>query len=190
MTGRPRIGVFGGRFDPPHAGHIAVAGAAMRQLRLDRLLIVPSRQPPHRDPGRTPPEIRYEMARAAFPGPGRVEVSRIELDRDGPGYTVETLEELAPEGRLFLIVGADHADLPGWDRPERVRELATLAVAPRPGAELSPRPGVVQLQMEPVELASTAIRRAACGGEDLGDLVPEAVAAVIATEGLYREGAC
>ena len=105
----------------------------MRQLHLDRLIVVPAGQPPHRDAGTTPPELRYRMAEAAFPGPGRVEVSRIELDRDGPDYTADTLEKLAPEGRLFLIVGADHADLPGWHAPERVRELATLVVAPRPG---------------------------------------------------------
>jgi nicotinate-nucleotide adenylyltransferase len=189
VTGRPRIGVFGGRFDPPHAGHVAVAGAAMRQLRLDRLLVVPSRLPPHRDAGTTPPELRYAMAVAAFPGPSRVEVSRIELDRDGPDYTVDTLEALAPQGRLFLVVGADHADLPGWRRPERVRELATIVVAPRPGTE-PPGPDVVALQMEPVDLASTEIRAAVGRGEDLGELVPDAVAELIAAEGLYREGAC
>jgi nicotinate-nucleotide adenylyltransferase len=189
VTGRPRIGVFGGRFDPPHAGHVAVAGAAIRQLHLDRLLVVPSRQPPHRDPGTTPPEIRYAMARAAFPGPGRVEVSRIELDREGPDYTVDTLEELATEGRLFLIVGSDHAHLSRWHRPERVRELATIVVAPRPGTQ-PPGNGVVELQMEPVDLASTGIRAAVCRGEDVADLVPDAVAHMIAAEGLYREGAC
>jgi nicotinate-nucleotide adenylyltransferase len=189
VTGRPRIGVFGGRFDPPHAGHVAVAGAAMRQLGLDRLLIVPSRQPPHRDAGTTPPELRYAMAVAAFPGPGRVEVSRIELNREGPDYTDETLAALEPEGRLFLIVGADHAGLPGWHKPERVLELATLVVAPRPGSE-PPGPGVVALQMEPVDLASTAVREAVGRGEDPGDLVPAGVAAIIAAEGLYREGAC
>jgi nicotinate-nucleotide adenylyltransferase len=189
VTGRPRIGVFGGRFDPPHLGHVAVAGAAMRQLRLDRLLIVPSGQPPHRDAGTTPPELRYAMAQAAFPGPGRVEVSRIELDRDGPDYTDETLAALEPEGRLFLIVGADHAGLPGWRNADRVRELATVVVAPRPGTD-PPGPDVVALQMEPVDLASTAIREAAGRGADLADLVPEGVAALIAAEGLYGEGAC
>jgi nicotinate-nucleotide adenylyltransferase len=189
MTGRPRIGVFGGRFDPPHGGHVAVAGAAMRQLRLDRLLIVPSRQPPHRDAGTTPPELRFAMAQAAFPGPGRIEVSRIELDREGPDYTDQTLEALEPEGRLFLIVGADHADLPGWRRPDRVRALATLVVAPRPGLP-PPGPDVVALQMEPVDMASTAIREAAVRGEDIAALVPPGVAAIIAAEGLYGEGAC
>lgn len=188
MTGRPRIGVFGGRFDPPHAGHVAVAGAAMRQLHLDRLIVVPSRHPPHRDAGTTPPELRCRMAAAAFPG-DRVEVSRIELERDGPGYTVDTLEALAPEGRLFLIVGADHGDLPGWHMPDRVRELATVVVAPRPG--FGPAgPGVVELQMEPVDLASTPIREAIAHGEDPSELVPDAVASVIAAEGLYRGGAC
>ena len=189
MTGRPRIGVFGGRFDPPHAGHVAVAGAAMRQLHLDRLIVVPARKPPHRDAGTTPPELRYRMAEAAFPGPGRVEVSRIELDRDGPDYTVDTLAALKPEGRLFLIIGADHADLPGWHAPERVRGLATLVVAPRPGT--SPTASdVVELQMEPVDLASTTIREAVARGEDPTGLVPDAVAALIAAEGLYSQGAC
>ncbi len=189
MTGRPRIGVFGGRFDPPHAGHVAVAGAAMRQLHLDRLIVVPSRQPPHRDAGTTPPELRFRMAQAAFPGPGRVEVSRIELDGRGPDYTVETLERLAPEGRLFLIVGADHGQLRGWDRPDQVRELATIVVAPRPGSD-RPGPDVIELQMKPVDVASTAIRRAAARGDDLDAMVPEGVAALIAAEGLYRGGAC
>ena len=143
----------------------------MRQLRLDRLIVVPARQPPHRDAGTTPPELRYRMAEAAFPGPGRVEVSRIELDRDGPDYTVDTLAALEPEGRLFLIVGADHAELPGWHAPERVRELATLVVAPRPGAPPA-GPDVVALQMEPVDLASTAIRETVARGEDPTGLVP------------------
>jgi nicotinate-nucleotide adenylyltransferase len=188
MTGRARIGVFGGRFDPPHTGHVAVAGAAMRQLGLDRLIVVPSRHPPHRDPGTTPPELRCRMAELAFPG-DRVEVSRIELEHDGPSYTVDTLEALAPEGRLFLIVGADHGDLPGWHMPDRVRELATVVVAPRPGSGPA-GPGVVELQMEPVDLASTAIREAVARGEDVSDLVPDAVASAIAAEGLYGEGAC
>ena len=104
---------------------------------------------------------------------------------DDPAYHLEG----DPEGRLFLIVGADHADLPGWHRPERVRELATVVVAPRPGAA-EPGTDVVALQMEPVDLASTAIRQAVGRGEDLGDAVPEAVASVIAAEGLYRQGAC
>jgi nicotinic acid mononucleotide adenylyltransferase len=91
----------------------------------------------------------------------------------------------------FIVdrVGADHADLAGWHRPERVRELATVVVAPRPGAA-EPGPDVVALQMEPVDLASTAIRQAVGRGEDLGDAVPEAVASVIAAEGLYRQSAC
>jgi nicotinate-nucleotide adenylyltransferase len=116
-------------------------------------------------------------------------VSRIELDRDGPDYTDQTLAALEPEGRLFLIVGADHAELPGWRNADRIRELATLVVAPRPGLP-PPGPDVVALQMEPVDLASTSIRDAICRGSELDDLVPAAVAAIIAAEGLYREGAC
>jgi nicotinate-nucleotide adenylyltransferase len=185
-----RIGVFGGQFDPPHNGHLAVVRAAVGQLHLDRLLVVPSPRPPHRPEPDTPAEVRFELARAAFAGEPGVEVSRIELDRDGPSYTADTLAALSRPGRrLYLIVGADQlAALDGWYRPDLVRELATIAVAARPG---SPRAdGVEVLEMEPVAAASSDVRERIALGEDVSALVPAGVAAAIRREGLYLPTPC
>jgi nicotinate-nucleotide adenylyltransferase len=185
-----RIGVFGGQFDPPHNGHVAVVRAARDQLRLDRVLIVPSARPPHRPAPATPAETRYRLAHAAFAGEPGVEVSRLELDRDGPGYTVETLEQLAgPDRELYLIVGADQlAAMGSWYRPERVRELARIAVAGRPGSP--PADGAARLLMEPVDVSSSAVRRMIGEGVDVHAMVPTAVAEAIAREGLYVKRPC
>jgi nicotinate-nucleotide adenylyltransferase len=185
-----RVGVFGGQFDPPHNGHVAVARTAIRQLRLDRLLVVPTPRPPHRPEPETPAEVRFELARAAFAGEPGVEVSRIELDRTGPSYTADTLAALAGADRtLYLIVGADQlAALDGWHRPDRVRELATIAVAARPGAPHVD--GVEVLVMDPVDAASSDIRERIGRGDDVSALVPRRVAAVIAREGLYAGTPC
>jgi nicotinate-nucleotide adenylyltransferase len=185
-----RIGVFGGQFDPPHNGHLAVVRAATRELGLDRLLVVPTPRPPHRPEPETPAEVRYELARAAFAGEPGVEVSRIEFDREGPSYTVDTLAALSAPGRaLFLIVGADQlAALDGWERPDRVRELAAIVVAARPGAPRAD--GVEMLAMEPVEASSSEIRERVTRGEDVSALVPPGVVAAIAREGLYAQPPC
>jgi nicotinate-nucleotide adenylyltransferase len=185
-----RIGVFGGQFDPPHNGHLAVVRAARDQLGLERVLIVPSARPPHRPVPATPAEMRYALAQAAFDGEPRVEVSRIELDRDGPGYTAETLEALAGPGRdLYLILGADQlAAMASWHRPERVRELAQIAVAGRRGSP--PADGAAQLELEPVDVSSSAVRRMIGEGGDVGSMVPAAVAEAIARHRLYLQTPC
>jgi nicotinate-nucleotide adenylyltransferase len=128
------------------------------------------------------------LAEAAFAGEPRVEVSRIELDRDGPSYTVDTLAELASPGQdLFLILGADQlAALPTWHRPEGVAELAEVVVAARPGA---PAPaGVRTLAVDPIDLSSSDVRRRIAAGMDVSGLVPAPVAEAIARAGLYRRG--
>jgi nicotinate-nucleotide adenylyltransferase len=185
-----RIGVFGGQFDPPHNGHLAVVRAARDQLGLDRVLVVPNPHPPHRPSPQTPAETRYGLALAAFADEPRVEVSRLELDRQGPSYTADTLEALAGPGReLYLILGADQlAALGSWHRPQRVRELARIAVAARPGA---PHAGdAEELAMEPVDVSSSELRQRVAGGEDVTGLVPAEVAAAIEREGLYAPTPC
>jgi nicotinate-nucleotide adenylyltransferase len=190
VTPPERIGVFGGQFDPPHNGHLAVARAAIHQLGLDRLLVVPTPRPPHRPEPETPAEVRFELARAAFAGEPGVDVSRIELDREGPSYTADTLAALARPGReLYLIVGADQlAALDGWHRAERVRELATIAVAARPGAPHVD--GVEVLAMEPVDASSSVVRDLVARGGDVSALVPPGVAAAIMRDGLYAPTPC
>jgi nicotinate-nucleotide adenylyltransferase len=189
VSDRPRIGVYGGQFDPPHAAHVAVARAAVEQLRLDRLVIVPAGSPPHRVQPQAGAEERLAMARAAFAGVPGAEVSRMELDRPGPSYTADTLAALAPAGELHLVLGADQlADLDAWHEPGRVRELAAIAVAPRPGITVPD--GVPVLRMAPVDLSSSGVRAALRGGADPASVLPAEVAAIVVSAGLYRQGEC
>jgi nicotinate-nucleotide adenylyltransferase len=184
-----RIGVFGGEFDPPHLGHQAVVRTARDQLALDRLLVVPTGQPPHRDASPTPAEDRLQMAQLAFAAEPGVEVSRIELDREGPSYTVDTLRALAPLGDLVLIVGADQCDLRTWREPDEILRLASLAVAPRGGYVCAAGVNVTELAMAPVDLSSTTVRRRLAEGVG-EDAVDPAVLALIRARGLYGRPPC
>ncbi len=133
-----RIGILGGTFNPPHLGHLVAAQEAYRELDLDQVMLIPARTPPHKpvddEPG---PEHRLELCRLAAGDDERFAVSDLELGRDGPSYTVDTLNVLksqSPSDELFLILGADiAAGLPKWHDPERVLELATVAIAKRRG---------------------------------------------------------
>jgi nicotinate-nucleotide adenylyltransferase len=184
-----RIGVFGGEFDPPHVGHLVIAQEARYRLELDRLLVVPPAAPPHRSPSAVPAETRMRMAEAAFAGEPDTEISRIELDRPGPSFTVDTLEQLdAPGVELFLVIGADQlAAIGDWHRPERVRELAALAVAGRPG--LPPPEGADIVLTSPLlDVSSSEIRRRIAAGEPVRHLVPDAVLELIRADDLYANG--
>jgi nicotinate (nicotinamide) nucleotide adenylyltransferase len=133
-----RIGVFGGTFDPPHVGHLALAEWAREALRLDRVLFVPAGRPPHK--GRrvlTPVAHRVAMTRLAVRGQRAFVVSALEARRNGPSFTVDTLRALRkrePGARIFLLMGADSlAEFPTWRDPAGILGFATLAVAARPG---------------------------------------------------------
>ena len=181
-----RLGVFGGEFDPPHVGHVVICQEARFRLGLDRLMVVPAGTPPHRPASDTPPEVRHMMAAAAFAGEADTEVSGIEMERSGPSYTVDTLEELAgPEVELYLVMGADQfAGFGGWHRPNRIRELATIAVAGRPGSD--PPDGADVLIPSPLmELSSTELRRRVTAGEPIRHLVSDRVLRIVVSEGLY-----
>jgi nicotinate-nucleotide adenylyltransferase len=185
-----RVGVFGGAFDPPHCGHVEVARAARRQLALDRLLVVPMGRPALRPPPATPGELRLRMARAAFAGEPATEVSALELERPGVSYTVDTLQELRPLGELFLVVGGDQwAAFERWRDPERIRELATIAVVARPGSP-PPEDEAVRVEMPPMAISSSGIRRAIREGRPVPGGIPPAVWAVIRREGLYGLEPC
>jgi nicotinate-nucleotide adenylyltransferase len=181
-------GLFGGAFDPPHDGHVALARAAIDRFGLDRLVVLPTGDPPHKQVG-TPAEIRYRLAEAAFGDLPAVELSRYELDRPGPSYTVDTVRWAAEEfGDVLFIVGGDHwADFDRWHDPEGVLRHARLAVVTRPGSELpAARDRVVLFEMPPVPVSSTEVRERVARGEPIDDLVPPKVAALIDELGLYR----
>jgi nicotinate-nucleotide adenylyltransferase len=192
--------MLGGTFNPPHIGHLVCAQEAYLQLRLDRVMLIPARIPPHKpvedEPG---PEHRLALCRLAVEGDPRFAVSEIEMQRPGPSFTVDTLEELhshAPDNELFLIVGGDvAAGMPTWHQPERVMSFAGLAVAKRRGtsrasvdAALAGLPGGERsqfFQMPRIGVSSTMVRRRVRGGEPVKYLVPDAVAHYIHEHSLY-----
>ncbi len=175
MSGR--IGILGGTFDPPHIGHLVVAQDALESLELDRMIVVPAGRPPHRE-ALLDAATRLALVRLAFEGDDRVQVSDIEVEREGPSWTVDTLEwvrrELDPEV-LYLIVGADQLrSFRGWREPERILQLARLAVMTRPGEELKGTdvPHEV-VEVTRVDLSSTRIRRRLEEGMSIRYTVPE-----------------
>lgn len=190
-----RIGVFGGTFDPIHSTHLSIALAAMAQARLDRVLFVVSARPPHKvDELLADPEDRLAMVEAAVADHPGFEASRIELDRMGPSYTVETLaavERQYPDSERFLIIGMDAlADLPNWREPDTILNRSRILVAPRPNAPAPPdslSAAYQVLDVPPCDLSSTEVRRRIVAREPLDDMLPKAVQRVIAEKGLYRE---
>ncbi len=189
-----RLGVFGGTFDPPHVGHLALAEWARESLRLDRVLFVPAGTPPHkRRADLSSAADRLAMTRAAVRGRPGFAVSALEARRRGPSFTVDTLRALRarfPGARLFLLMGEDSLDeFSTWREPAAIRSLATLAVAARPGAgRRRPRAGgrIAWLDNPGLDVSSSALRARARRGRSLAFLVPDAVARVIARRGLYR----
>jgi nicotinate-nucleotide adenylyltransferase len=198
---RERVGILGGAFNPPHLGHLWLAQEAHTQLGLDRVLLVPFGEAPHRelagDPG---PRERLRLAQLAADGDDRLIVSPIEANRAGPSYMADTLTlliEIEPAAELMLILGADQAmKLRDWHEPELVLELARLAVADREGVgrddvamELDGLPGADAIQgfeLPRIEVSSTLVRERVAAGLPIRYLVPDAVAEHIASTGLYR----
>lgn len=197
-----RVGILGGTFNPPHLAHLVCAQEAHAQLGLDRIVLMPAGEPPHKQlsAGDPSPDTRYELCLAAVRSDERFVVSRAELDRPGRSYTVDTLRllrERDPQDELTFIVGGDMAaSLPSWREPEAVLELATLAVAERVGAkreaierELAPLAGagrVTFFDMPRIDVSSSLVRERVAAGRPVRYLVPDAVAGAIDRNGLYR----
>jgi nicotinate-nucleotide adenylyltransferase len=209
-----RVGILGGTFDPIHNGHVAAAAAAQGALGLDAVTLIPSRIPPHRhDPVGATAEQRYEMTRlVAAEHPGWT-ASRIELDREGPSYTYDTLVELGKSStQIFFITGADaFAEIATWSRYPAVLDLANFVVVSRPGITLdslrervptafrnhppcspsdfrvlgSEKPRVILVEAHTPDISSTDIRRRVRAGHSLSRFVPDSIARFIAEHRLY-----
>jgi nicotinate-nucleotide adenylyltransferase len=198
---RACLGILGGTFNPPHLGHLVCAQEAHARLGLDRVVLMPAGIPPHKevpaDPG---PEARFELCRLAIGDDERFEVSRLELERSGPSYTVDTLRALReqrPQDELTFIVGGDMArSLPTWREPERVLGLATLAVAERDDVDreqiqaeldtLATADRFAFFDMPRIDVSSSLVRERIATGAPIRYLVPDAVAAAIEEHGWYR----
>jgi nicotinate-nucleotide adenylyltransferase len=167
------------------------ASAAHHQLALDRVLVVVARDPwQKRERVIAPAEVRYDMVVAALDGSEGIDASRIELDRDGPTYTIDTVEQLsAPDRELFLVIGSDvAAGLPSWHRVDDLRERVTLAVVDR---EATPFPApagwrVARVAVPRLDLSSTDLRARVAAGEPIDFLVPTPAARLLRAHHLYE----
>jgi nicotinate-nucleotide adenylyltransferase len=193
--GAARVGVFGGSFDPPHVGHLLVAGDAAERLALDPVLFVPTAAQPLKQ-GRqaAPAALRVAMVEALVGDEPRFAVDRTEVDRGGLSYTVDTLATLAerwPGRELVLLAGADAlATFARWREPHRIRQMAELVVLTRgDAAEVGPDfPGgpPTFLPTRRVDVSSTEVRARLAAGRSIRGFVPEGVAEIIRSAGLYR----
>jgi nicotinate-nucleotide adenylyltransferase len=188
VTGAARVGVFGGTFDPVHVGHLAIALAALETVPLDRVVFVPARRSPLKERAPVAPaEHRLAMLERATADEPRFGISRIELEREAPSYTVDTLEALSGEGRLFLILGADaSADLDRWKDPARVRSLATLVIARRTGSPAPSGERALTLDTPLMDISARELRERAAQARSLRYLVPDPVCRYIEEHALYR----
>jgi nicotinate-nucleotide adenylyltransferase len=213
----PRTAVFGGSFNPIHYGHLLLADDLLEILGLDRVLFVPAKHPPHKDPARlAAPEHRLAMVRLATAGHRGFEVSDMELARPGPSYTVDTLAALAKPGEtLFLVVGSEtFLDLLAWKDARRVARLARLVIVPRVGSPFDtgseaaqkvlreigveggfttvdgdrvPTTGVIVSRAASMPISASELRRRVREGKSLAFRLPPAVADYIRAHGLYGE---
>ena len=199
-----KVGILGGAFNPPHLGHLILAQEAVSQLALERVVWMPYGEPSHRvledDPGA---EARFTMCEYAVGADARFAVSRMEIDRGGPVYTVDTLRELtarapADSPELYLLLGGDQAaSLPSWGSPHEVLSLASVAVVERDEwrreeilsrvAPLCSAPDerLCFLDMPRIDISSSLVRARARAGQPIRYLVPDKVANYVGAQSLY-----
>jgi nicotinate-nucleotide adenylyltransferase len=211
----PGVALFGGSFTPIHYGHLLLADEVAEMLALDRVIFMPAAQPPHKGAADLAPATdRHAMVALATHGNARFEVSDLELRREGPSYTVDTLAALAAGSgdELFLLLGSEtFLDLLTWKEAERVARLARLVVVPRTGspfdgqsaqaqkvlreightrfvdASAPPSPeGVIVARARSLDISASDLRRRAREGRSLAYRLPESVIAYIQARGLYR----
>lgn len=185
-----KIGLFGGSFDPPHCGHLALASTALQHLGLDELRWLPAGQPWQRQHQLAAGDHRAAMVEAAIAGVAGFALDRRELERRGPTYTIDTVRELRselPQAMLFLLIGEDQLQrLPTWREWQALLSEVTLAVAGRGPARAAPQEiqsrlaTIERLPMPPMPISSTAIRAHLAAGQPAQALVPDVVPAAVA----------
>jgi nicotinate-nucleotide adenylyltransferase len=199
-----RIGVLGGTFDPPHVGHLWLATLAADALGLDRVLFMPASTPPHKGGQLVSRGTdRLLMTRLAITGDPAFELCPIEMERPGPSYTIDSIDELersTPEAKLYLLMAADSLNaIDTWREPDRLLERIEWVVGPRPGNELPDRSALEErfgerasrihlLSGPSLDVSSSEIRRRVAAGHAIRYLVPRGVEELIVDRGLYRRG--
>jgi nicotinate-nucleotide adenylyltransferase len=198
MSERRRIGVMGGTFDPVHHGHLVAASEVASRFMLDEVVFVPTGEPWQKtDRDVSPAEDRYLMTVVATASNPRFTVSRADIDRKGPTYTIDTLTEMRdayPDAQLFFITGADALDqILSWHQAAELFEYAHFVGVTRPGYRLNgehlPRGSVTLVEVPAMAISSTDCRARVAGGEPVWYLVPDGVVQYISKSGLYRDAA-
>ena len=198
-----RLGIMGGTFDPPHMAHLIMAEQAVAEFRLDMVLFIPAGNPPHKDcMSITDAEHRYAMTLLATADNPLFQVSRIEVDRTGPSYSIDTIRQIrgiyGADTEIYFIIGADEAlNIASWHEAESLPDIVEFIVAPRPCFDLAslkerlPRKlysSLHILSMQPVYISSTDLRASVANGDPIRYLVPDSVTNHIAKYGLYSKG--
>lgn len=185
--------MFGGTFNPVHLGHLGLAEAALRQIPLDECWWIPAHHAPHKElEGAVSAEDRARMVGLAIEGNPAFRLSRVELDRPAPSYTIDTvrlLQRQHPEHQWFFLIGADTAqELPSWREIDSLRALVQFVAIPRPGIPAAPaQAGAVRwIQAQSVPISSSEIRQRIRRGDSIDTWVPRQVARYIRERGFYR----
>jgi nicotinate-nucleotide adenylyltransferase len=196
MARAQRLGVMGGTFDPIHHGHLVAASEVAQFFMLDEVVFVPTGQPWQKDDRKvSPSEDRYLMTVIATASNPRFSVSRIDIDRGGPTYTIDTLRDLRAErgedAELFFITGADALSrMMSWQDVNELFELAHFVGCTRPGHRLTghglPEDRVSLLEIPALAISSTDCRERVAHGQPIWYLVPDGIVQYIAKRGLYR----
>jgi nicotinate-nucleotide adenylyltransferase len=187
------IGLLGGSFDPVHHGHLIVARSALEKLGLDGVRFLPAREQPFKQGRhRSSPDHRAAMLSLAIAGTPGFALERIELERNGPSYTIDTLEALRtrePDSEFVLLLGADAAaDLPAWREAERIPQLVRVVIFARPGSKVPTVPGIAQvIEVPAIDISATEVRRRVANQLPIRYWVPDTVAEYIARHRLYLD---
>jgi len=191
-----KVGLFGGTFNPVHNAHLKVAQKSIEQIGLDRVIMVPSKNPPHKTTRGIPDaDTRYKMVELAIQGEENLEVSRVEIERDGPSYTIDTIIEMKKVyDDLVFIVGADNlVKIETWKEPEKLLKSCPFVIAPRGGYKKADFDDKIFdgkdlrfLDMDEISISSTKIRERIMDGESINSMVPSAVVDYILSKGLYQ----
>jgi len=192
--GSRRIGLFGGSFDPVHSAHVMMARKALNELQLDRLFIIPAARSPFKPEQQpAPDEVRLAMLNAAFEKVAGCVIERLELEREGVSYAIDTVRSFAgrfPDSELFYLIGADHVPtLPQWREADALAQILTFVVFPRSGGPDVEFPETFDgrcLEGELMDISSSDIRVRIREGKSVNHLVPSAVVGILSKKQIYR----
>lgn len=187
-----RFGLLGGTFDPIHIGHLVLALEASEQRDLDAVVVVPARDPWQKRTVVASPEQRLDMVNRAIAGHSRLLSSAVDLDREGPSYAINTVNDLSdqfPDAEFEFIIGSDAlATVPTWHRTDELTKRVVFICAQRPGTpiEIPPEAKVATINVPLLDVSSTDIRDRVAQGRSIAFLVPDAVGEYLHDEGIYR----